>query len=191
MLEGLQEYVDGHSGDTLIVLHQMGSHGPAYFARYPKEFEKFTPSCRSAELSECSQQEVINAYDNTILYTDYFLSQVIRFLESNSSRYETAMFYVSDHGESLGESGIYLHGMPYGFAPRAQTHVPVLAWVGASSDIDYEQSKLLKDTANTHDAVFDTLMTIFEVTTSLLPTSAAQLVILKPEEEEEVASVPH
>ena len=191
MLEGLQEYVDGHSGDTLIVLHQMGSHGPAYFARYPKEFEKFTPSCRSAELSECSQQEVTNAYDNTILYTDYFLSQVIRFLESNSSRYETAMFYVSDHGESLGESGIYLHGMPYGFAPRAQTHVPVLAWVGASSDIDYEQSKLLKDTANTHDAVFDTLMTIFEVTTSLLPTSAAQLVILKPEEEEEVASVPH
>lgn len=183
MLEGLQEYVDGHSGDTLIVLHQMGSHGPAYFERYPKEFEQFTPACQSAELSECTQQEVINAYDNTILYTDYFLSQVIRFLQANSGHYETSMFYVSDHGESLGESGIYLHGMPYGFAPKAQTHVPVLAWVGESSDIDYEQSKLLKDIPNTHDAVFDTLMTVFEVTTDLLPTSDAKLVTLEPEED--------
>lgn len=183
MLEGLQEYVDGHSGDTLIVLHQMGSHGPAYFERYPKEFEQFTPACQSVELSECTQQEVINAYDNTILYTDYFLSQVIRFLQANSGHYETSMFYVSDHGESLGESGIYLHGMPYGFAPKAQTHVPVLAWVGESSDIDYEQSKLLKDIPNTHDAVFDTLMTVFEVTTDLLPTSDAKLVTLEPEED--------
>jgi lipid A ethanolaminephosphotransferase len=184
MLDGLQSYVDGRTGDILIVLHQMGSHGPAYARRYPAEFEAFTPACQSGELSECSQQEIINAYDNTILYTDFFLSKVIAFLQSNANRYETSMFYVSDHGESLGESGVYLHGMPYSFAPRAQTHVPVLAWIGETSDIDYEQSKLLKDAPNTHDAVFDTLLEIFELTSDLVPSAEAKLVMLKPEEDE-------
>lgn len=189
MLDGLQSYVDGRTGDILIVLHQMGSHGPAYAQRYPAEFETFTPACQSGELSECTQQEIINAYDNTILYTDFFLSKVIAFLQSNSNRFETSMFYVSDHGESLGESGVYLHGMPYSFAPSAQTHVPVLAWIGETSDIDYEQSKLLKDTPNTHDAVFDTLLEVFELTSDLLPSAEAKLVMLKPEEDEETANV--
>lgn len=187
MLDGLQAYVNDQSGDILIVLHQMGSHGPAYSQRYPAEFEKFTPACHSAELSECSQQEIINAYDNTILYTDFFLSKVIAFLQANSTRFETSMFYVSDHGESLGESGVYLHGMPYRFAPKAQTHVPVLAWIGESSDIDYEQTRLLKDKPNTHDAIFDTVLTVFEVTTDLLPSSESKLVLLEPEEDDEEA----
>tara|TARA_R110001592_G_scaffold217488_6_gene471229 strand:+ start:5422 stop:7071 length:1650 start_codon:yes stop_codon:yes gene_type:complete len=189
MLDGLQSYVDGQTGDILIVLHQMGSHGPAYAQRYPAEFETFTPACQSGELSECSQQEIINAYDNTILYTDFFLSKVIAFLQSNANRYETSMFYVSDHGESLGESGVYLHGMPYSFAPRAQTHVPVLAWIGETSDIDYGQSKLLKDAPNTHDAVFDTLLEVFELTSDLLPSAEAKLLMLKAEEDEETANV--
>jgi lipid A ethanolaminephosphotransferase len=188
MLDGLQAYVDEHSGDILIVLHQMGSHGPAYYQRYPAEFEKFTPACHSAELSECTQEEIINAYDNTILYTDFFLSKVIDFLKANTGPYETSMFYVSDHGESLGENGIYLHGMPYAFAPKAQTHVPVLAWIGETSDIDYEQTLLLKDKPNTHDAVFDTLLSVFEVSTDLLPSADSKLVMLGPEEEEETAN---
>ncbi|MDF1693506.1 MAG: phosphoethanolamine--lipid A transferase [Zhongshania sp.] len=185
MLDGLQTYIDNKSGDILIVLHQMGSHGPAYYRRYPPAFEKFTPACQSAELSDCSQQEIINAYDNTILYTDYFLSQVIALLSANSPKYETAMFYVSDHGESLGEAGMYLHGMPYSFAPEAQTHVPVVAWIGPSSDIDYEQTLALKDQANSHDVVFDTLLEVFEVTTDLLPAAAVKLVVLEDEEDEE------
>lgn len=188
MLDRLQAYVNDHSGDILIVLHQMGSHGPAYFQRYPAEFEKFTPACHSAELSVCTQEEIINAYDNSILYTDFFLSKVIEFLKTNSGPYETSMFYVSDHGESLGESGIYLHGMPYGFAPDAQTHVPVLAWIGESSDIDYAQTRLLKDKPNTHDAVFDTLLSVFEVTTDLLPSADSKLLVLEPEVEEEAAN---
>jgi len=186
MLDGLQTYIDNKSGDILIVLHQMGSHGPAYYRRYPPAFEKFTPACQSAELSDCSQQEIINAYDNTILYTDYFLSQVIALLKVNSPKYETAMFYVSDHGESLGESGMYLHGMPYSFAPEAQTHVPVVAWIDPSSDIDYEQTLAIKDQANSHDAVFDTLLEVFEVSTALLPAAAVKLVVLEDEEDEEV-----
>ena len=183
MLDGLQTYINDQTGDILIVLHQMGSHGPAYFQRYPPEFERFTPACQSAELSDCSQEEIINAYDNTIVYTDYFLSKVIDFLKVNTPKYETAMFYVSDHGESLGESGIYLHGMPYRFAPDAQTHVPVIAWIGESSDIDYEKSKRLKDLDNTHDEVFDTLLTVFEVNTNLLPSAKDKLIVLSEEDE--------
>lgn len=185
MLSGLQTYIDSKSGDILVVLHQMGSHGPAYHRRYPREFEKFTPACQSGELADCTQQEIINAYDNTILYTDYFLSKVIGLLKANSPKYETAMFYVSDHGESLGESGIYLHGMPYSFAPKAQTHVPVIAWIGESSDIDFAQSLALKDQVNSHDAVFDTLLAVFEVTTELLPASDKKLVALKDEDDNE------
>ena len=185
MLDGLQAYIDSKTGDILIVLHQMGSHGPAYSRRYPPEFEKFTPACQSGELADCSQEEIINAYDNTILYTDYFLSKVIALLKANSPKFEAAMFYVSDHGESLGESGIYLHGIPYSFAPEAQTHVPVIAWIGESSDIDYPQSLALKDQPNSHDVVFDTLLEVFEVTTDLLPAADVKLVVLGDEEHEE------
>ena len=88
----------------------MGNHGPAYYKRYPKEFEKFTPVCKTNQLEQCTQEEVSNAYDNAILYTDYFLSKVINFLKPYSNTYETAMFYMSDHGESLGEKVFILHG---------------------------------------------------------------------------------
>ena len=101
MLSNLQEYIDSKkSGDIFIVLHQMGNHGPAYYKRYPKEFEKFTPVCKTNQLEECTQEEIDNAYDNAILYTDYFLSKVIELLKQNND-FETAMIYISDHGESL------------------------------------------------------------------------------------------
>ena len=114
----------------------MGNHGPAYFKRYPKEFEKFKPACQTAELSECSDEEIGNAYDNAILYTDYFLSQVVQLLKQNEQKFEASMLYISDHGESLGENNLYLHGMPYMLAPSEQTDVPVIVWAGKTSDID-------------------------------------------------------
>ncbi|VAW59928.1 Integral membrane protein [hydrothermal vent metagenome] len=167
MLEGLQEYINQQNGDILIVLHQMGSHGPAYYKRYPQEFEKFKPACRTLELASCSQEELINAYDNTILYTDYFLSKVIGLLKENTPQFETTMLYVSDHGESLGESGMYLHGMPYVFAPEAQTRVPIIVWMGSTSDVDYEETLKLKHLENSHDSLFETLLNLFEVETDL------------------------
>lgn len=179
MLEGLQEYIDTQSGEILIVLHQMGSHGPAYFNRYPKVFEKFKPACQSPELSKCTTEEIVNAYDNTLLYTDYFLSKVIELLERNTPKFETAMFYVSDHGESLGESGIYLHGMPFMFAPNEQIKVPVITWIGESSDIDYEKSLAQKDIPNSHDALFSALLSAFEIETDLSPPGQHPLVYLK------------
>ena len=112
----------------------MGNHGPAYYKRYPKEFEIFTPVCKTNQLEECTKEEISNAYDNAILYTDYFLSKVIIFLKSYSKNYETAMIYMSDHGESLGENGIYLHGLPYFMAPDAQTHIGALMCFGGIVD---------------------------------------------------------
>jgi len=173
MLTGLQELVDQQdSGDILIVLHQMGSHGPAYYKRYPPEFRKFTPTCDSNQLQECGEAEIGNAYDNTIVYTDYFLYRVIEFLRGNDDRFETVMLYASDHGESLGESGMYLHGMPYWLAPDAQTHVPVILWFGKNYlDADLGHVRQLRDKDLSHDNVFHTLLGLFEVQSAVYDSS--------------------
>jgi lipid A ethanolaminephosphotransferase len=163
MLHGLQDYINAQSGDILIVLHQMGNHGPAYFKRYPEAFEKFKPACQTAELSECSDEEISNAYDNAILYTDYFLSQVVQLLKQNEPEFETSMLYISDHGESLGENNLYLHGMPYMLAPPEQTEIPVIVWAGETSDIDVESLLIQQNVKTSQDAVFWSLLTLFDV----------------------------
>ena len=167
MLHGLQEYIDAQKGDILIVLHQMGNHGPAYFKRYPKSFERFTPVCQTNDLGSCTSEEIHNAYDNAILYTDYFLSKVIELLKKNDDRFETAMFYVSDHGESLGEYGVYLHGMPYSIAPAAQKHVPAVAWLGKHMKHDLKLDNIEERRSRhwSHDNIFATLLGLFEIET--------------------------
>jgi lipid A ethanolaminephosphotransferase len=110
----------------LFVLHQNGSHGPLYYKRYPKEFGKFTPECKTASVTECSLSELINAYDNTIFYTDFLLAKMIDVLKKSGK--PSVMIYVSDHGESLGEKGMFLHGFPYSIAPREQKEIPYLIW---------------------------------------------------------------
>lgn len=164
MLTGLDEYIASHPyGDILIVLHQMGNHGPAYYKRYPEEFERFTPACHTNELKDCTQEEISNAYDNVVLYTDYFLSEVINFLKPYDGGFETAMFYVSDHGESLGENGLYLHGMPKLFAPEAQTHVPAILWIGEHYDeLSREAIMTRRHQRYTHDSIFHTLLSFME-----------------------------
>ncbi len=163
MLAGLDDYLDKQNNDVLIVLHQKGSHGPAYYKRYPEEFRQFTPDCRDSDLGKCSEEEIVNAFDNTILYTDHFLDRVIALLERHQDRYEPSMLYVSDHGESLGEMGIFLHGMPYFMAPEAQTHVPFIVWAGASSDIDRDKLVQIKDQPATHDNLSRILLQLFEI----------------------------
>jgi lipid A ethanolaminephosphotransferase len=167
MLDGLQSYIDAQSGDILIVLHQMGNHGPAYFKRYPKEFERFTPVCRTNDLGSCTTQEIHNAYDNAILYTDFFLSKVIALLKANDPNFETAIVYLSDHGESLGEYGLYLHGAPYAFAPDAQKHVPAVMWFGEGIKRDLRLDTLADRSRHrwSHDHVFATLLGLFELKT--------------------------
>lgn len=113
---------------TLIVLHQKGSHGPLYSSRYPKNFEVFKPACDSVQLSDCDEIQLINAYDNSILYTDHFISEVIKTLKLFPN-ISTSMIYLSDHGESLGEGGFYLHGAPNSIAPKQQRNIPFLLWM--------------------------------------------------------------
>jgi lipid A ethanolaminephosphotransferase len=128
LVQGLAETIhDPGARKKLIVLHQAGSHGPEYFARYPPEFEIFQPVCRTVDLSLCTHQELVNAYDNTILYTDHLLGRVIAALASQPDS-RSVMLYVSDHGESLGEYGLYLHGTPAALAPAVQKEIPFLVW---------------------------------------------------------------
>jgi lipid A ethanolaminephosphotransferase len=128
MLTDLPSRLERITRDTVIVFHQKGSHGPAYFERYPPSFEKFQPACRSNQLQHCTSQEITNAYDNSLVYTDHVLARQIAMLQSAAPRLDGMLIYVSDHGESLGENGIYLHGMPYAFAPTVQKEVPMLFW---------------------------------------------------------------
>ncbi len=168
-LKRLQTVADTMTEDTVIVLHQIGSHGPSYWLRYPPEREIFAPACKTPELTECSNEEIVNAYDNTIAYTDYFLSQVIDQLDAQD-RVIPAMYYVSDHGESLGENGIYLHGTPYFMAPEYQTHVPMVMWMSDrfQATLALDKGCLGAKTAEdvSHDNMFSTILGLMDVTTT-------------------------
>ncbi|WP_367104330.1 phosphoethanolamine transferase [uncultured Psychrobacter sp.] len=167
MLDGFDALVksDTPAKDTLILLHQMGNHGPAYYKRYPKEFETFKPVCMTNELSKCDDQSVINGYDNAIRYTDYFLNNVINTLKRYEQDYDVVMVYISDHGESLGENNIYLHGMPYAIAPDAQKQVPVIIWSPTSNNIDKSSLVSMIDKPVSHDFITPTLLNFFGITT--------------------------
>jgi len=174
MLVGLDDYISKNKGkDILIVLHQMGNHGPAYYKRYPKSFEKFTPVCKTNQLEKCTKEEISNGYDNALLYTDYFLSKTINLLKKYDNTHETAMIYMSDHGESLGENGVYLHGLPYFMAPDSQKHIGSFIWFGdeMKKDMPLEKIKQKKDDEFSHDNLFHTLLSLFEVETEIYDKS--------------------
>jgi lipid A ethanolaminephosphotransferase len=168
-LKDLQEKADTITKNTAIVLHQIGSHGPSYWLRYPADRELFAPACQTPELTECSTEEIVNAYDNTIAYTDWFLAQVIDQLDA-SDRVIPAMYYVSDHGESLGEGGLYLHGTPYFMAPEYQTRVPLVLWMSQrfrdSLGIDEGCLKTKAAEPVSHDNMFSTVLGMVDVTTT-------------------------
>ncbi|MBN2782700.1 MAG: phosphoethanolamine--lipid A transferase [Campylobacterales bacterium] len=170
MIVGLDKYIEKNKDkDIFIVLHQMGNHGPSYYKRYTKEFERFTPVCQTNQVEECSDEELRNAYDNALLHTDSFLKDVIDFLKPYSNDYATAMVYMSDHGESLGENNLYLHGIPYFIAPDAQTHVASLVWFGdeMKKELDMVKIESLKDKPFSQDNLFHTILGLFEVDTKV------------------------
>lgn len=133
LLTGLKEQILSSSKNKiLIVLHTSTSHGPTYSKKYPSQFEIYKPVCNSVELGKCSQTELINAYDNTIVYTDYLLSKVIEDLKQLKD-YQSTMIFVSDHGESLGENNLYMHGLPLSIAPKEQYEIPFIVWYSDNS----------------------------------------------------------
>ena len=171
LLQGLQGFIDHLDKDTVLVLHQMGSHGPEYFKRYPKEYEHFTPVCESNALNNCSRESIVNGYDNTLVYTDHVLSSLIDVLRSNQDKVDTAMLYLSDHGESLGEYNLFLHGTPYMLAPEQQKHVAMLAWFSdsyqKSYSVDTHCLQMTRDKPLSQDNLFHSMLGLLEVHSSV------------------------
>ena len=156
---------------VVVIMHQMGSHGPAYYKRVPDPFKKFQPECKSNALQDCSREQVVNSFDNTIFYTDYFLSQAIQWLKKSETTFAPALLYVSDHGESLGENNLYLHGLPYRVAPDVQKRVPWISWFSPRFE---RQSGMLStclknksETALTHDNYFHSVLGLMNVSTEV------------------------
>ena len=161
--------------NRVIVLHMIGSHGPTYYRRYPNTFTKFYPDCPRSDIQHCEEAELLNTYDNTIAYTDYILGQTIHLLETIPN---SAMLYISDHGESLGEKGLYLHGFPYDFAPDEQTHVPMVYWDKEFANSTYKTCvEQRADTPISQDNLYDTLLGLSHVAST---TYRSEMDILKP-----------
>ena len=173
MLVGLDERIatlpeERRKRGVVLVMHQMGSHGPAYFKRSPPALKRFMPECTNTTLGQCDPAQLVNAYDNTIATTDHFLAATIAWLKGKDDS-ATGLLYMSDHGESLGELGIFLHGLPYRIAPEAQKHVPFVAWLGdalpARRGLDAACLRGRLDAPLSHDNLYHVVLGLLDVTT--------------------------
>ena len=171
LLLGLDERLARARGRLLLVLHQLGNHGPSYFRRYPSAFAQFRPACENDDLNRCSREEIVNAFDNALLYTDHVLASLIAKLQAQTEQVDSAVVYVSDHGESLGENNLFLHGIPYAIAPEEQIRVPMLIWFSdglrRAAGVDVECLQRRAALPASHDHLFHTLLGLFDVRTSL------------------------
>lgn len=173
LLQGLPEIIRNAKQDLVIVLHQKGSHGPAYWKRSPPGFQRFGPVCTSNELEKCSRESIVAAYDNTIAYTDYFLSKTIDLLRASGAadNVDTAMMYFSDHGESLGEKNMYLHGAPYFISPDEQRHVPFMLWLDEKYrdrfNLDERCLEARREQEFSHDNVFHSFLGMLNISTAV------------------------
>jgi lipid A ethanolaminephosphotransferase len=170
LVQGMEGIARDKQGNLFVVMHQLGSHGPAYFKRYPAGFKRFAPACETEDLRHCTQAEIVNAYDNSLLYTDFVLGKIIDFLQKAQATHDTAMLYVSDHGESLGEGGLYLHGVPYSIAPDVQLDVPFVMWLSPAFRLNFGVSHdcMRKQAARpvSHDNLFHSLLGVLDVQTT-------------------------
>ena len=170
LLGGLDAAIGRAPGDQVIVLHQVGNHGPAYHRRAPERLRRFTPTCDTDDLGRCSRDQVVNSYDNAVLATDDLLADTIALLARRDDR-DSALLYISDHGESLGENGLYLHGLPYAIAPDTQKKVPMVAWLSpglaAARHIDRACLARRAKAPASHDDLFHSVLGLLEVRTTL------------------------
>lgn len=171
LLDGLQKEIADMPTDGVIVLHTMGSHGPAYYQRYPAEFKKFTPTCDTNQIQDCDHDKLVNTFNNSVVYVDYMLAQTIELLKKEDN-IDAALWYFSDHGESLGEQGMYLHAAPYALAPEYQTHIPMIFWANASwyADNGIDENCLREEAQRediSHDFVFHSVLSMYGIKTSI------------------------
>ena len=171
LLYDIDQRLAAARGTQLWVLHMLGNHGPSYFRRYPPAFARHQPACASDELQNCTREEIVNAYDNALLYTDHVLATLVAKLRAHAPQVDAAMLYVSDHGESLGEHGLFLHGVPYAIAPPQQTKVPMLLWTsdGFARAAGLDTACLSRRAAQpaSHDHLFHTVLGLLDVRTAL------------------------
>ncbi len=175
LVDALTDYIGKIPKDDqtprLVVLHQLGSHGPAYYKRAPDEFRHFKPFCDTNAIQGCSSEQLVNVYDNSIVYTDHILNQVIEVLKKQS-HYRTGFWYLSDHGESTGERGMYLHGAPYAMAPSQQTHVPMMMWFSdqwaANAADQVACLSRQKSTELSQDNLFPSLLSLLDVKSEVI-----------------------
>ena len=172
MLEGLDRRIDAlpagqRARGVVVVLHQMGSHGPAYSKRSPAALKRFLPECTDTALQDCSREALVNAYDNSIAYTDHFLARSIVWLQRHADSADAAMVYVADHGESLGENNLFLHGLPYAIAPDVQKRVPWISWLSGGyrsrSGIGAACLEAQRDAPLSHDNYFHSVLGLLDV----------------------------
>ena len=170
LLRHLADQVRAKPGDRVVVLHQIGSHGPNYFERYPPAFERFKPVCRTGDLGTCAPALIVNAFDNTLTYTDRVIADTIDLLQAMQD-YDTALIYLSDHGESLGEKGLYLHGMPYAIAPTEQTHIPMVMWFSqrfaADRGLDLRCVRRRAEGRVDQDMLFPSVLNLMQVSSAV------------------------
>jgi len=173
LLERLPQIIRESQKDLVVVLHQKGSHGPAYWKRYPETFAKWQPVCKTSDFDNCRNEDIVSAYDNTILYTDYVLSRTIDILRRSSAEagVDTAFLYFSDHGESLGENNMYLHGAPYILSPIEQRHVPFMLWLSdgwlARFRIDAHCLAARSGQEFSHDNIFHSTLGMLNISTAV------------------------
>ena len=173
LLENFDQDIARMQGNRVLFLHLMGSHGPTYYRRYPANMKFFQPACDRADIENCSPEAIVNTYDNTIRYTDFVIRQTIDKLTTLEDRYNTALIYVSDHGESLGEGGAYLHGFPYAIAPLTQKRVPLMMWLSPgfqaakTIDMDCLADKAATFDVYSHDYVTHSLLGLMDVQTGV------------------------
>lgn len=150
----LKTYVSGY---RLVVLHLGGgSHGPVYGDRHPPEFQQFRPTCNDADVANrCTMEEIYNSYDNTILYADYVLGEIVGRLDRSGVPY--VFMYLSDHGESLMEDGVMFHGMPPGVdLPAEQSQIPLIVKSSIPISVVRRPQYYQPD-------VFDTVLDLFSI----------------------------
>lgn len=179
LIRDLPERLRAARGTSFWVLHMLGNHGPSYWRRYPPRFATFQPECRDDDLQRCTAEQIVNAYDNALLYTDHVLGRTIDALRAASGEVDSALLYVSDHGESLGERGLFLHGLPWAIAPAEQKQVPMVWWsspgleraAGLMPGCLAPALQRQSTTPVSHDHLFHTLLGLLDLQTQALEPS--------------------
>jgi KDO II ethanolaminephosphotransferase len=155
LLGDIDVYLNMDNKNRMIILHPIGCHWK-YDCHYPDRFMKFKPVCAGKNLRACDVSALTNSYDNTILYADDFIGRVIGKVKDMNA----LVFYISDHGESLGEKGVYLHSP--GQKAEEQFKAAMFVWASkryaARNSEKYLNLQRNRSLKLNHDVIFHSVL---------------------------------